>query len=91
MRKFLTKEFLITLIISFLAFEGVEHLLHEFFDIDLANLLSFGGVGTIILFGFKLHIICCAIPAIGTTLYCAHKNHSHCKHNHKGEQNENES
>jgi len=74
------KGLLIILIISFLAFEGIEHLLHEFFNIDLEHLLAFGGVGTVILFGFKFHIFCCAIPATIAAFLCARKKHDHCEH-----------
>jgi len=74
------KGFIIILIISFLAFEGIEHLLHELFDIDLEHLLAFGGVGTVVLFGFKFHIFCCAIPATFAAFMCARKKHDHCDH-----------
>jgi len=74
------KGFILTLIISFLAFEGIEHLLHEFFDIDLEHILAFGGVGTVMLFGFKFHIFCCAIPATFAAFMCARKKHDHCDH-----------
>ena len=62
MKKLLSIRFLITLVISFLAFSGIEKLLDALFGIELDNVLSFGGVGFVILLGLKFHIFCCVIP-----------------------------
>ncbi len=78
----LRKEFWIVLIGTTIFFEGVEHLLEHFFDVKLEE-LSWFGVASVLAFGFKFHVVCCILPALGTTLYCTYKNHKHCDHNHK--------
>ena len=85
MKHLFTKQFLITLVISFLVFEGVEHLVHELFHIDLEHTLALGGLGVWVVLGFKFHVLCCAIPALGSALYCTYKNHRHCRHNHSSD------
>ena len=76
--------FIFILLVSFLAFDGLEHLLELHFGIDLHHLLSFGGVGTLIILGFKFHILCCGVPMLISTLICVRKRHKHCEHDHKG-------
>lgn len=83
MKKFLSWKFLVTLIISFLVFEGLEHLIHELFNIDLEHYLSLGGAGIWLILGLKFHVICCAIPMLGATIYCTHKGQKHCNHDHE--------
>lgn len=84
MKKILSLNFLIYLIISFFIFSGIEQIFDKIFGIDLHHIISFGGVGTIILLGFKFHVFCCIIPAAVSTLICVKKKHSHCNcNNHK--------
>ena len=77
--------FIFILLVSFLALEGLEHFLELRFGIDLRHLLSFGGIGTIALIGFKFHIFCCALPMLISTIICIRKRHTHCEHDHKGQ------
>jgi len=74
--------FLIFFAISFLLIEGIEHILHEVFDIHMNGWFSWGGLGVIILFGFKFHMICCVIPSIIAAILCIKKRHKHCDHDH---------
>ncbi len=75
------KKFLITFVLSFIAFYLLEHLVSYVFDIDIDNLEVgwLGWLGFIILYGFKFHIFCCLIPLLFTTYKCRHKK---CKHEH---------
>lgn len=78
------KKFIITFVLSFIAFFILEHLISYFFGIDLDNLELgwLGWLGVVIFFGFKYHILCCLIPLIWTTYKCKHNNkckHEHCK------------
>lgn len=75
------KKFLITFVLSFIAFYLLEHLVSYVFDIDVDNLEVgwLGWLGFIILYGFKFHIFCCLIPLLFTTYKCRHKK---CKHEH---------
>lgn len=77
------KKFLITFVLSFIAFYLLEHLVSYVFDIDVDNLEVgwLGWLGFIILYGFKFHIFCCLIPLLFTTYKCRHKKceHEHCK------------
>lgn len=77
--------FLLILVVTSLIFEGIEHLLHEFWDIHLDHYLTFGGVGFVVLWGFKFHVFCCLIPAAITTLICIKTNKECCDHNHTEE------
>lgn len=77
------RNFIITVITSFLCFEGIEKLVQIFFGIDFGNILAFGGVGTIILLGFKFHIFCCILPMAISTWICTRTSHKHCKHKHE--------
>ena len=76
------KKFLITFVLSFIAFYLLEHLVSYVFDIDIDNLEVgwLGWLGFIILYGFKFHIFCCLIPLLFTTYKCRHKKceHEHC-------------
>lgn len=56
------KNLFVTILISFLVFNGIELFIDKVFHIDLHHLLSFGGIGTIIIIGFKFHIFCCILP-----------------------------
>lgn len=71
------KSFIITFVISLLIFEGIEHLLLDLFNIDLESYLTIGGLGFIILWGFKFHIICCIIPA-GVAAFMSHRERHSC-------------
>lgn len=82
MKKLLTIRFLITLVVSFLVFNGLELLLDKVFNIDLHHTLSFGGIGTIVIVGLKFHIFCCVLPTAISTFICARKKHDHCNCNH---------
>jgi len=73
------KSFIITLVLSILLFEGIEHLLEELFNINLNHYLSGFGLGAVVLWGFKLHIICCVVPAAFSALV-AHRKQEHCDH-----------
>jgi hypothetical protein len=75
--------FIFILIVSFLAFDGLEHLVDLYFKIDLHHILSLGGIGTAIILGFKFHIFCCAVPAIVSTIFCIRKRQKHCAHDHE--------
>lgn len=75
--------FIFILVVSFLAFDGLEHLLELHFGIDLHHLLSFGGVGTLLILGFKFHIFCCVLPMLLSTIFCIRKRQKHCAHNHE--------
>lgn len=75
--------FIFVLIVSFLAFKGLETYIEEWFNVDLHHTLELGGVGTVIILGFKFHIFCCAIPAIVSTLFCIRKSRKHCEHDHE--------
>lgn len=88
MKKFLSIRFMITLVVSFFAFSGIEKLLDALFGIELDNALSFGGVGFVVLLGLKFHIFCCVIPVAVSTLLCIRKkrNHCTCEHDHKHEE-----
>jgi hypothetical protein len=66
--------------VSFLALEGLEHLLHEWFEWDLKHRLSFGGVGVVIIYGLKFHVFCCVVPALLSALACIRKRGRHCSH-----------
>lgn len=87
MKKFLSIRFLITLIISSLVFSGIETLLDDLFEIELDNVLTFGGVGFIVLLGLKFHIFCCVIPVAISTLLCVRRKHNHCdcEHDHSSQ------
>jgi hypothetical protein len=78
-KKFLSKEFLLTAVVTYFLFEGIESLLHSLFDIDLHHLLSFGGsFGFIVLYGFKFHILCCIIPTVIATVSCLREGKHKC-------------
>jgi len=76
--------FIFILLVSFLAFAGIEHLIELWFGVDLHHILAFGGIGTAIILGFKFHIFCCALPMLISTIVCIYKRHKHCEHNHEG-------
>lgn len=84
MKKLLSIRFLVTLMISFLVFSGLERLLDVLFGISLDNLLTFGGIGFVVLMGLKFHVFCCIIPTAISTLLCIRRRHNHCdcKHDH---------
>ena len=91
MKKIVSWKFLATLIISFLAFEGLESLIHEWFSVDLHSLLAFGGMGTILILGFKFHIFCCVLPTLFATLACTNRGrHCSCDLEHEHEQSSSE-
>jgi len=76
------KKFIITFIVSFIAFYLLEHAISHIFNIDLDTLELgwLGWLGFIIAYGFKYHIFCCLIPLIFTSYKCRHKkcDHDHC-------------
>jgi hypothetical protein len=51
-------------LLSFLLFEGVEHLLEYFFRFEFTSFGQLGKWGLIIFFGFKYHLFCCLIPGL---------------------------
>lgn len=79
------KKFIITFVLSFIAFWLLEHAISYLFDIDLDNLQIgwLGWLGIMIVYGFKYHILCCLVPLIWTTYKCKHKKcgHDHCSKN----------
>lgn len=87
MKKLFTKQFILSLLASYLLFEGIEHILLEMFQIDLGHILSLGGIFTILLFGIKYHILCCILPAVGSAAYCTYKSKRHCNHKHDEDHN----
>ena len=89
LKRFLSKEFLITFVITYLILEGIEALVTDIFQIDLAHLgtlfglnigLSpfFTSLGFVVVLGFKFHILCCIIPTTITTLVCIRKDKHKC-------------
>lgn len=79
LKKFFSKEFVITFVLTYFLFEGLESVLHEWFEIDLHHLLSFGGgLGFLVLYGFKFHILCCIIPTTIATVSCLRKGEHKC-------------
>lgn len=79
MKKFLSWQFLVTLILSILVFEGLEHMIEHIFGYSLAHTLSFGGVGVWLVLGFKFHIFCHVLPAIGGIVFHTLR-HKKCEH-----------
>jgi len=76
------KNFVVTFVVSFILFEGVEAILEHVFDIDLDHYLTGFGIGAVILVGFKFHIVCCVVPA-AIASFISHrktKNCNHCEH-----------
>jgi hypothetical protein len=69
--------FVFNLIISFVLFEIVEHILIDHFGFKYESLSTFGIIGYAIFLGFKYHIICCLFPIIYASYQCRHKK---CKH-----------
>lgn len=86
-KMFLQKRFWIALVISTLLFQGLESFLELVFDIHLDHLLAFGGgVGFIVIYGLKFHILCCIIPTMMATLVCLRKGKHNCSdHHHSSE------
>lgn len=76
------KKFLITFVLSFIAFYLLEHLVSYVFDIDVDNLEVgwLGWLGVVIFYGFKFHILCCLLPFLFSAYKCRHKKceHEHC-------------
>jgi len=75
------RKFIITFVVSFIAFYLLEHAISHIFNIDLHKLdfSWFGWLGFIVAYGFKFHIFCCLIPLIITSYKCKHKK---CEHDH---------
>ena len=79
-KKFISIRFVLTLLISYLVFSGIELLIDRAFHVDLHHILAMGGVGTVIILGFKLHLFCCVLPAAVSAAWCARRKHRHCSH-----------
>lgn len=80
---FLQKKFWIALIISILLFQGIETFLEEIFGLSLDHYLALGGgVGFVVIYGFKFHILCCLIPTLMATLVCLKQGKYRCSDCH---------
>jgi hypothetical protein len=77
------KSWLLTFIISFLVFEGIERILDEWFAIDLSNWLAAIAPLAILVCGFKFHVFCCVIPALFATYKCTRAKSNCCQHSHE--------
>jgi hypothetical protein len=74
--------FAIVAVLSFIAFEAVEHSLSHFFGIELDEVgTGAGWVLLVIAYGFKTHILCCLVPLLWAAYRCRHRGceHDHCK------------
>jgi len=72
-------KFILIFLVSFIVTELVEHILNQYFFIDL-KMMTLGWFGLMIFYGFKYHIICCLFPAIWAGYKCRHKSceHEYC-------------
>ena len=67
---FLTFDFWKRLVIAFLCFEGIEHLLQKFLATYIPDFyFSFGAVGIYAWYLLQFHVICCAVPALAVATY----------------------
>jgi hypothetical protein len=82
--------FIFVLAVSILAFRGLDAYLHDWFGLCIEGLLTFGGVGVVLIFGFKFHVFCCLIPAAISSFICVKKKHNHEHCNHTGEHEDKE-
>jgi len=82
-RIFFQKKFWIALVLSILLFQGLETFLEEVFGLNLDHYLAFGGgIGFVIIYGFKFHILCCLIPTLMATLLCLKRGKHKCSDCH---------